>query len=79
MSDRDCMTCKYAQWDRTRSGRLDRSRGGKCTWVMPVIAIPKAISFGWGKGGEMPISQGHPYISRDPRYLLKDCAAWESL
>ena len=45
MSEHQCLTCKFAEWKRTASGRLHPSGDGKCTWTMPTIFMPLAA---WG-------------------------------
>lgn len=32
-----CVGCKFAEWDRTPSGRLDPSGNGKCGYLVGVV------------------------------------------
>jgi hypothetical protein len=39
-----CVGCVYAKWDRDRSGRLNKRKSGRCTWMLDA-RLPKA--FAW--------------------------------
>lgn len=66
-----CEGCKYAQWVRTKNGRLHPSGDGLCTYEYKIPALPASMH--WvGSNAPRP-SGGH--ISR--RELLKDhCPYW---
>lgn len=70
----NCMTCKFAVWSKTKNGRLHPDGDGRCTWKVPVFAVPIAFWFSFNRTGELPQPSGG-FISR--RGVLKDCPAWE--
>lgn len=54
----DCTTCAYAEWDRTKAGRLHPSGDGRCTWDgWKKWVLPKAfyyVTYGWMKVAPEP-------------------------
>ena len=39
---RKCDGCAFASWDLTHNGRLHPSKGGRCLWESPVVALPNS-------------------------------------
>lgn len=40
-----CVDCKFANWQRTSSGRLHPSGDGRCEWKVPAIHLPVSMYF----------------------------------
>lgn len=40
-----CINCKFAEWERTKDGKLHPSGAGRCTWQMPEIQLPASMYF----------------------------------
>jgi len=40
---KNCKDCKYAEWDKTTTGRLHPSGDGKCTYPFKVPKLPAAM------------------------------------
>lgn len=72
----DCTTCAYAEWQRTKAGRLHPSGAGKCTWDgWRKWELPKAfyyITYGWMKVAPQP--SGGCISRKDPR---SDCPCYQ--
>lgn len=66
-----CLTCKFADWKRTAAGRLHPDGAGRCRWVVPEIAYPKALYFIGGR----PKPYGG-WIERGANFT--DCPAYEA-
>lgn len=49
---KNCTGCKYADWQRTKSGRLHPYGDGECTFEIkrPVVPISKSLIFYVGGG-----------------------------
>ena len=48
-----CERCKFAEWARTRNGRLNPNKQGKCTWTKTFHIAGSAARPGtWGHFGE---------------------------
>jgi len=61
----DCKTCAYAEWKRTKDGRLHPSGDGKCTWdEWKKWALPKAFYSLWNGGIKVFPGLIGGYISR---------------
>ena len=54
-----CLTCVYAKWRRTISGRLHRNKDGHCFWTVPDIQLPAAF------GDNTCVSFGSAWIGQD--------------
>ncbi len=70
-----CLTCKYAKWKVTASGRLHPDQSGQCAYPINIV-IPKAFYFIGGK----PSPSGG-YISRNqtkPASIITDCPTFEA-
>ena len=68
---KSCLDCSYAEWDRTKAGKLHPSGDGKCTWEYKEPKIP--ASFYW-------VSRYSPvggYINRR-KTLKKHCAFYRA-
>jgi hypothetical protein len=71
---KSCLGCRFADWQRTRTGRLHPSGDGQCTFVVKVPALPLSMRWGgsWGRndldatGGA--ISRKHSFQSHCPCY-----------
>ena len=46
---RNCTDCKYAQWEKTKTGRLHPSGNGKCTYNYKVPQLPASMHWHGGK------------------------------
>ena len=68
----NCLECHYAEWERTKTGRLSPSGDGSCTYKVNII-IPRA--FYWIGGGEIRPYGGH--INR--KYVDEHCPTWTKL
>lgn len=42
---KNCTKCKYAKWDRTKTGRLHPSGDGRCEYPYKMLELP--ASFYW--------------------------------
>ncbi len=40
---KSCDNCKYADWKRTRNGRLHPSKEGRCTFKYKIRPMPNAM------------------------------------
>ncbi len=40
---KNCLKCKYAEWDRTKTNRLHPSGDGKCKYPYKVPQIPASM------------------------------------
>jgi hypothetical protein len=47
-----CDHCRYADWERTKSGNLHPDGSGRCAFVWVAPELPK--SFYWISGGQTP-------------------------
>lgn len=67
---KSCLECSYAEWDRTKAGKLHPSGEGKCTWEYKEPQIPEA--FYW-------VSKCFPYGGRINRRtpLKKHCKFYQ--
>ena len=66
-----CDDCKFADWKRTKDGRLHPSKEGRCTYEYSVAQLPQA--FYWI--GTPPTPSGG-YIARG-KDLQDHCAYWQ--
>lgn len=67
---KSCVNCKYAEWNKTASGRLHPSGDGRCTYPYKMPPLPQSMYF---------VSEPRPCggtISR--REELKDHCAYYS-
>ena len=67
-----CDKCKWANWNRTKNGRLHPDKGGRCTKEIVIPAIPEA--FYWINN--MPTKPYGGYIERG-RDLQNNCVYYE--
>jgi len=51
-----CMTCKFAEWQKTAAGKLHPSGDGRCKWIYPLVRLP--VGMYW-VGGELRPSGGN--------------------
>ena len=73
-----CLTCKLAEWHKTKDGRLHPDKQGRCGWKPPYIPTPAAWYWGTGYGSELrqPVPQwGH--IARSTLYPVTKCETYE--
>jgi len=64
-----CDKCKYAEWERTKVGRLHPNRRGMCTFKIKVPELPNA--FFWVSDSHLfpaggPIKRGRVYEKHCP-------------
>ena len=66
-----CMGCKYAMWDRTKTGRLSPSGEGRCQFGYVLPKLPQSMY--WSSG------EPHPWGGQIERKAeLKDhCTYWQ--
>lgn len=74
-----CFGCKFAEWQRTKTGALHPNKQGKCMWkvVIPVAlacTVPGRYS---DKNGEPLTIEGH-WIERD-RVHKRTCSVREEV
>ena len=67
-----CVGCQYAEWKRTKAGRLHPSGEGLCAFQYKVPVPPAAFYFA---GGGVPIPNGG-YIERH-KGLDRDCIYYQ--
>ena len=67
---KDCTYCKYADWQRTKSGRLSPSGDGRCQYQWKIPPLPASMYFALSVNALTP-SGGH--ISRKTE-LKEHCA-----
>jgi hypothetical protein len=56
---KNCLNCKYAEWETDKSGRLHRSGEGKCMFVYNIPKLPACMY--WIMGEPKPSGK---YINR---------------
>jgi len=66
-----CKGCKYAEWDRTKTGRLSPTGDGKCKYK---YKIPKLPASRYWIGGD-PYPNGG-FINRKEE-LKEHCIYWQ--
>lgn len=70
----NCLTCKYADWLRTRYGKLHPSGNGRCGWKAQDISLPIAFYYvGRRDMHKIPTPDGG-HINRK---RLEHCPAYE--
>lgn len=71
---KSCKHCRYAEWNRTASGRLSPTGDGRCAFPIRMPAIPAAFYF-VGSSERPPVVGG--FVNRH-RELKRDCPtfAW---
>ena len=46
---KNCMGCKYAEWNKTKSGRLHPNGEGRCKVEIKIPPLPESMHWsGWG-------------------------------
>ena len=74
---RDCRSCRFASWQRTKAGRLHPSQAGRCTWEgWKAWAIPSAFHFLW-RNRDTPTRPDGGYITRSAPHAA--CPCWEAI
>ena len=74
---RDCRSCRFASWQRTKTGRLHPSQSGRCTWEgWKAWAIPSAFYF-FGGNRDTPTRPSGGYLTRSAPHA--DCPLWEAM
>lgn len=66
---RNCIDCKYADWEKTKTGRLHPSGDGRCIYQYKVPALPASM-YWLGRSDPSPLG-GH--ITRR-KELKEHCA-----
>jgi len=67
-----CKGCKYAEWDRTKTGRLSPTGDGECKYNYKIPKLPVSM---WFSGRVEPsIHGGH--INRKEE-LKEHCVYWQ--
>lgn len=71
---KNCTHCKYAQWDRTATGRLSPTGAGRCGYEYKLPPLPQAMYWGWSIGTAGPKPAGGRINRREE--LKEHCAYW---
>ena len=66
-----CLDCKFAQWDRTQSGRLHPNGEGKCLWTKVVVMPASVPIYNQNAVNRITNSLFAGYIERGGRGLSK--------
>jgi len=64
LGQEDCLNCRYANWSKTRAGRLHPSGDGRCSFAWLPPPVPKA--FYWLGYGTSPKPSGGMIDRRKP-------------
>jgi hypothetical protein len=67
---KNCTDCKYADWQRTATGRLHPSGDGKCTYKVEIPQLPACRVW------LCPPSASYPFINRH-RELKDHCPCYQ--
>lgn len=60
---KQCIGCIYANWDKTKYGRLHPSGDGRCTDEVKMPTLPASMHWGW-RWDEKPPRPGVGWINR---------------
>jgi hypothetical protein len=60
---KNCTGCKWAQWERTKAGKLHPSGRGMCQKIIEIPALPAAFFWPGYNGIGVPSPRGG-YINR---------------
>ena len=72
-----CDKCKWANWNRTKTGRLHPDKSGRCTYKIAVPELPAAFDWGYlSYGRKTPIEPSGGYIERGEE-LKNNCVYYE--
>ena len=71
--EHQCMTCQFANWRKTASGKMHPTGEGKCTYALSEMIIPASYYWiGFREKGPMPsggrIDRRAPFSRRCPTY-----------
>lgn len=44
-----CETCVFAEWDKTKGGKLHPSGWGRCRWTSGDLVLPKSVEYQFQK------------------------------
>jgi hypothetical protein len=74
-----CTDCRFANWEKTATGRLSPSGAGGCTWTITAPVATAVKNSGPWKNALAVSSfwRGGPYITRKPGDGIADCANYE--
>lgn len=75
MAEHLCLTCKYAEWKRTRAGDLHPSGDGRCVATFK-IDLPRAFFWSWGRRSA-PYDGG--WIERRPDTHFTECSFYDAI
>ena len=79
MADNPCMNCKYAEWERTKSGRLHPDKSGKCSCVVTLPPVPNSTAtFHYRHDDDTPLVVRGGWIWRNEK-TGQDCPCFEPL
>lgn len=69
-----CLTCRFADWNKTKTGKLHPDGLGRCTVKIPELVIPKVYYWiGFGHGQPRPCGGGIDRREKDDR----DCPTYK--
>lgn len=65
-----CKTCRWAQWERTATGRMSYKNAGHCLYVVQMPPLPHSVTGAYGYQKEFPRSRIHADMGAG-------CPTWE--
>ncbi len=72
---KSCLHCKYAEWNKTASGRLSPSGDGKCTYEYRIPQLPASM-YWTGRSDPVPcggyINRKNELKNHCPYFAYKD-------
>ena len=78
MAQVKCMRCKFAEWERTKAGRLHPNQKGRCTWSTTVQIPPSVNGHIWRvrdvRDGRKIVGGN---IFRDAPKLFSECSVFQ--
>jgi hypothetical protein len=72
-----CLTCKLADWQQTKIGRIHPGGRGRCKWKPPYIPTAAVFRWSWHDSGRQPIPSVGGYIERRPGRPITECETYE--
>jgi len=60
---KQCIGCVYADFDKTKAGKLHPSGDGRCTYEVVMPTLPASMHWGWGV--PRPPRPGGGWINRN--------------
>jgi hypothetical protein len=74
----DCLSCRFALWRRTSTGRLHPSGDGRCMWKgWRDWKIPGCMYYAWSGATQLAPKPDGGHINR--REPITSCPCWEAI